>query len=159
MNLDCKQLAVACAEVYTANGIKVLMFDGVRSTPELSFSIRHLRAISGIMISASHNQPTDNGKKVYDEFGGQLIPPDDQNLVDEVTNNVNEIKTMSLAAAKENGLFAYIGKEIDEAYCNTVSSLSLSQERGLKILYSPLHGTGLTSVHPVLKKLKFEHRT
>ena len=63
MNLDCKQLATAGAEVYTANGIKVLMFDGVRSTPELSFTIRHLKAISGIMISASHNQPTDNGEK------------------------------------------------------------------------------------------------
>ncbi|MHC4453853.1 MAG: phospho-sugar mutase [Planctomycetota bacterium] len=151
MNLDCKQLAVACAEVYTANGIKVLMFDVVRSTPELSFTIR-----SGIMISASHNQPTDNGKKVYDEFGGQLIPPDDQNLVDEVTKNVEEIKTMKLDDAEAKGLIEYIGKEVDEAYWNTVSALSLSPERDLKILYSPLHGTGLTSVLPILEKLKFD---
>ncbi len=156
MNLDCKQLADACAEVYTANGIKVLMFDGVRSTPELSFTIRYLKAISGIMISASHNQPTDNGKKVYDEFGGQLIPPDDQNLVDEVTKNVEEIKTMKLEEAKGNGLIKYIGKEVDEAYWNTVSALSLSQERNLRILYSPLHGTGRTSVLPILEKLKFD---
>ncbi len=156
MNLDCKQLAVACAEVYTANGVKVLMFDGVRSTPELSFTIRHLKAISGIMISASHNQPTDNGKKVYDEFGGQLIPPDDQNLVDEVTKNVEEIKTMKLDEAEGKGLIEYIGKEVDEAYWNTVSALSLSQERDLKILYSPLHGTGLTSVLPILEQLKFD---
>ncbi|GAX60205.1 phosphomannomutase [Candidatus Scalindua japonica] len=156
MNLNCKQLAIACAEVYTANGIKVLMFDGVRSTPELSFAIRHLKAISGIMISASHNQPTDNGKKVYDEFGGQLIPPDDQNLVNEVTKNVQEIKTMDLGVSEENGLIEYIGKEVDEAFWNTVSSLSLSQERELKILYSPLHGTGLTSVHPILEQMNFD---
>ncbi len=156
MNLDCKQLAYAGAEVYTANGIKVLMFDGVRSTPELSFTIRHLKAISGIMISASHNQPTDNGKKVYDEFGGQLIPPDDQNLVDEVTKNVEEIKTMKLHEAEGKGLIEYIDKEVDEAYWNTVTALSLSQERDLKILYSPLHGTGLTSVLPILEKLRFD---
>jgi phosphoglucomutase len=156
MNLDCKQLAVSGAEVYTANGIKVLMFDGVRSTPELSFTIRHLNAISGIMISASHNQPTDNGKKVYDEFGGQLIPPDDQNLVDEVTKNVEEIKTMKLDEAEGKCLIEYVGKEVDEAYWNTVSALSLSHERDLKILYSPLHGTGRTSVLPILEKLKFD---
>jgi phosphoglucomutase/phosphomannomutase len=91
-NLDGKQLAVAAAEVYAANGIKVYMFESARSTPELSFAIRHLGAISGDMFSASHNLPTDNGKKVYDQFGGQLIPPDDQALVDEVTGNVSEIK-------------------------------------------------------------------
>jgi phosphoglucomutase/phosphomannomutase len=108
------------------------------------------------MISASHNQPTDNGKKVYDEFGGQLIPPDDQNLVDEVTQNVEEIKTMKLDEAEGKGLIEYIGKEVDEAYWNTVSALSLSHERNLKILYSPLHGTGLTSVLPILEKLKFD---
>ncbi len=156
MNLNCKQLADACAEVYTANGIKVFVFDGVRSTPELSFTIRYLKAISGIMISASHNQPTDNGKKVYDEFGGQLIPPNDQNLVDEVTKNVKQIKTITLDDAEEKGLIECIEKEIDEAYWNTVTSLSLSQDRDLKILYSPLHGTGLTSVHPILEKLRFE---
>jgi len=155
MNLDCKQLAVVGAEVYTANGIKVLMFKGVRSTPELSFTIRHLKAISGVMISASHNLPTDNGKKVYDEFGGQLIPPDDQNLVEEVTKNVEEIKKMDLNDAEEKGLIEYIGNEVDEAFWHAVSSVSLSQERDLKILYSPLHGTGLTSVHPILEQLNF----
>lgn len=155
MGLTCKQLAVAGAEVYVANGIKVFMFDGVRSTPELSFTIRHLKAISGVMISASHNLPTDNGKKVYDESGGQLIPPDDQNLVDEVTRNVEEIKTMKLDKAGEKGLIEYIGKEVDKAYWNTVSSVSLSQERDVKILYSPLHGTGLTSVLPILEQLHF----
>lgn len=155
MNLNCKQLAVACAEVYTANGVKVFLFDGVRSTPELSFTIRHFKTISGVMISASHNLPTDNGKKVYDEFGGQLIPPNDQSLVDEVTQHVNDIKSINLNDAERKGLIEYLGKEVDEAYWNAVSSVSLSQERDLKILYSPLHGTGLTSIHPILEKLNF----
>jgi len=85
MNLDGLQLATAAAAVYAANGIKVYMFETARSTPLLSYAIRHLNAISGDMFSASHNLPTDNGKKVYDQYGGQLIPPDDQTLVDEVT--------------------------------------------------------------------------
>lgn len=156
MGINCKQLAIAAAEVYAENGTKVFMFDGVRSTPELSFTIRHLKAISGIMISASHNLPTDNGKKVYDELGGQLVPPHDQDLVNEVTQNVNEINSMNYDAAVEKGLIVNIGKEVDKAYWNTVCSVSLSKERDLKILYSPLHGTGTTSVFPILKQLEFD---
>ncbi len=156
MGLDCKQLAVAAAEIYTANGIMVYMFEGVRSTPELSFAIRHLSAISGDMFSASHNLPTDNGKKVYDEFGGQLIPPYDQILVDEVTKNVKEINAIPFEEAENKGLVKYIGKELDDAYFDAVCALSLSKERDLKILFSPLHGTGITSVYPILKKLNFD---
>ena len=156
MNLDGRQLAVAAAEVYAANDIKVYMFGSARSTPELSFAIRHLSAISGDMFSASHNLPTDNGKKVYDQYGGQLIPPDDQNLVDEVTRNVKEIKTIDFANAEALGLIEFIGDEVDEAYFSAVCPVSLSEERNLKIVYSPLHGTGLTSVYPVFKKLGFD---
>jgi phosphoglucomutase/phosphomannomutase len=156
MNLDCRRLAVAAAEVYAANGIKVFIFDEVRSTPELSFAIRHLQAVSGDMFSASHNLPTDNGKKVYDQYGGQLIPPYDQILVDEVTNNVKEIKTIEFAEAGKKGLIESIGEAVDKAYHETVGKVSLSRERGIKILYSPLHGTGLTSVYPVLKNLGFD---
>ncbi len=156
MNLDCRQLAVSAAEVYSANGIRTFLFDGVRSTPELSFSIRHLNAIAGDMFSASHNLPTDNGKKVYDEFGGQLIPPHDQALVDEVTQNTGTIKVMAFDQAKKNGLIQTIGKDVDTAYHKQVSALSLSSERGVKIIYSPLHGTGLTSVYPVLKGMGFD---
>jgi phosphoglucomutase/phosphomannomutase len=156
INLDGRQLAIAAAEVYTANQIKVYMYDETRSTPQLSFTIRHLNAVSGDMFSASHNLPTDNGKKVYDQHGGQLIPPDDQNLVDEVTQNVKEIKTLAFDTAKDQGLIEIIGKEIDEAYYAAVCPVSLSSERKLKIVYSPLHGTGLTSVYPVLKKLDFD---
>lgn len=156
MNLDCKQLAIAAAEVYTANGINVFMFDGVRSTPELSFAIRYLNAAAGDMFSASHNPPTDNGKKVYDESGGQLIPPYDQELVDEVTGKTKEIKTLDFNEAKKRGLVRFVGEEVDNAYIDTVCSVSLSGERGLKILYSPLHGCGITSLYPVLKKLNFD---
>jgi len=156
MNLDGLQLATAAAAVYAANGMKVYMFESVRTTPELSFAIRHLNAISGDMFSASHNLPTDNGKKVYDRFGGQLIPPDDQALVKEVTQNVREIKTISIAAAEAEGLVEHIGDKVDNAYFAAVCPVSLSAARGLKIIYSPLHGTGLTSVYPVLKKLGFD---
>ena len=156
MDLDGEQLAVAAAEVYAANNIKVYMYDSVRSTPQLSFTIRHLNAVSGDMFSASHNLPTDNGKKVYDQYGGQLIPPDDQNLVDEVTRNVKEIKTMDFDKARAQGLIEFIGEDVDEAYYKAVCPVSLSEERKLKITYSPLHGTGLTSVYPVFKKLGFD---
>ncbi len=155
MNLNCKTLAYAALEVYSANGIRVHMFEDVRSTPELSFAIRHLNAVSGAMFSASHNLPSDNGKKVYDEFGGQLIPPHDQELVNEVTQNVKEIKILDSAKAEQEGFVHFIDKKVDEVYWSTVCSVSMIKERDIKILYSPLHGTGLTSVYPVLKQLDF----
>src|SRR5512147_2375949 len=102
-DLDGRRLAEAAAEVYAANGIKTYLFETPRSTPELSFAIRHLNAVSGDMFSASHNLPTDNGKKVYDEFGGQLIPPHDQALVDEVTRNVTGIRRMPFDEACRQG--------------------------------------------------------
>ena len=156
MDLNCKDLALAAAQVYTANGIKVFLFDDVRSTPELSFAIRHLGAVSGDMFSASHNPPTDNGKKIYDEYGGQLVAPDDQALVDEVTTNVSEIRTIAIDEAKSNGLLVEIGEEVDKAYWDAVAEMSHSEERGIKVLYSPLHGTGLTSVYPILQRLGFD---
>ena len=156
MNLDGKRLAIAAAEVYAANDIHVYLYDTARSTPQLSFTIRYLNAVSGDMFSASHNLPTDNGKKVYDQYGGQLIPPDDQNLVDEVTKNVTEIKKIDFGQAEKQGLVKFIEKNVDDAYYNAVCNVSLSKERHLKIVYSPLHGTGLTSVYPVFKKLGFD---
>jgi phosphoglucomutase len=156
LNLDGLRLATAAAEVYAANDIKIYMFESVRSTPELSFAIRHLNAVSGDMFSASHNLPTDNGKKVYDQFGGQLIPPEDQALVDAVTGNVEKIKTMDFEKAKAGGLIVSVDQEVDNAYYNAVGPMSLSDERDIRIVYSPLHGTGLTSVYPILKKLGFD---
>jgi phosphoglucomutase/phosphomannomutase len=155
-DLDGWKLAQAAAEVYAANGIKTYLFESVRSTPELSFAIRHLQAIAGDMFSASHNLPPDNGKKVYDEFGGQLIPPHDQALVDEVTGNVRTIQRLPFEEARRRGLVQILGEEIDRAYHASAGAVSLSADRGLKIFYSPLHGTGVTTVYPVLKGLGFE---
>ena len=156
MNLDGLQLAMAAAAVYAANGIKVYMFETARSTPELSYAIRHLNAISGDMFSASHNLPTDNGKKVYDQHGGQFIPPEDQTLVDEVTGNVAEIKALDIDEAKDKGLIEFVGEELDNNYHEAVCSVSLSKERDVKIVFSALHGTGLTSVYPILQKMGFK---
>jgi phosphoglucomutase/phosphomannomutase len=151
-NLNCKNLAVAAAVVYAANGLKVYLFDDVRTTPELSFAIRHLRCVSGDMFSASHNPPEHNGKKVYDEFGGQLIPPYDENLVTEVTEHVDQVKMVDYEAAVANKTIEIVGKSIDEAYYQACLAVSLSSARDIKIVYTPLHGCGSTSVQEVLKR-------
>jgi len=155
-NLDCKSLAFGATEVYVANGIKVHMFEDVRTTPELSFAIRHLHCVGGAMMSASHSPPEYNGKKVFDEFGGQLTPPDDEILVSEVTQNTTQIKTEMIDKAIEAGLVVYIGKDIDNAYVKAVTNLSHSHERNIKIVFTPLHGCGTTSVTPVLENAGFK---
>jgi phosphoglucomutase/phosphomannomutase len=155
-NLDGERLSHLAAQVYAANGIQVYLYRAPRSTPQLSFSIRYLHAISGAMFSASHNLPTDNGKKVYDEFGGQLIPPLDQMLVDEVTQNVKEINTIPFEQACEQNLITFLDESIDNAYHDAVCKLSCSSERDIHILYSALHGTGMSSVYPILQKAGFK---
>ena len=154
-NLTSKDLAIAAAKVYAANGIKVHIFSDIRATPELSFAIRYLHAAAGDMFSASHNPSDHNGKKVYDEFGGQLIPPEDEELVIEVTEKVKEIKEISYNEAASRGLIAEIGSDVDEEYIKAAISVSLSSERDLKIVYTPLHGCGMTSVYKALGKLGF----
>ncbi len=153
--LDGLALARAAAEVYAANGIRVMLFDAPRSTPELSFAIRHLGAVAGDMFSASHNLPPDNGKKVYDAFGGQLIPPEDQALVDEVTGKVREIRRLPFEEAQRRGWVTILGEEVDGAFHEAVGRVSLSKARTVRLFYSPLHGTGTTSVLPVLRRLGF----
>ena len=155
MNLTGKDLSKAAAEVYAANGIKVYFFETFRTTPELSFAIRHLSCVAGDMFSASHNPPEHNGKKVYDEFGGQLIPPHDEELVDEVTKNVAKNLHLPFEDALVQGLITIVGEEVDNAYIDTCIKLSLSSERDLDIVYTPLHGCGSTSVLRVLTKLGF----
>lgn len=155
-NLKGVDLANASAEVYAANGVKVFIFDGPRTTPELSFSIRYLKALAGDMFDASHNPPEHNGKKVYDEFGGQLVPPDDEILVKEVTKNVNEIQKITFEEAKESGLLEFVGQEVDDAFISEVVKLSLSDFRGINIVYTPLHGVGSSSVLKSLEKLGFK---
>lgn len=154
-NLTGKDLAMAAAEVYTANGIKVFTFETPRTTPELSFAIRFLKAVAGDMFDASHNPPEHNGKKVYDEFGGQLIPPFDENLVTEVTQNVSEIKKLTLENAKNQKLLEIIGEKVDGAYFNEINNLSLSKSRSAILVYTPLHGVGSTSCFKLLSKAGF----
>lgn len=156
MGLDGKKLVAAAAEVYAANGVKCFVFDGFRTTPELSFAVRYLHAVAGDVFSASHNPPEHNGKKVYDETGGQLIPPDDEELVNEVTQQVEQIKSLSYSDAQQQGLIQVLGSDVDDAYIEAGAGLSLSKSRDLKIAYTPLHGCGSTSVLKVLQKLGFE---
>lgn len=155
-DLTGKDLAMAAAEVYTANNIKVFSFDTPRTTPELSFTIRYKKAVAGDMFDASHNPPEHNGKKVYDETGGQLIPPFDENLVTEVTQNVHEIKKMDLNTAIQNTLFEYLGEKEDDAYFSEINKLSLSTSRSAVLVYTPLHGVGSTSCFRLLKKAGFD---
>lgn len=155
-NLNCKDLAISAAEVYAANGMKVYMYDEPRTTPQLSFSIRYLNAVAGDMFSASHNPPEHNGKKVFDEFGGQLIPPHDEALVDEITKNVKSIQTLEYTKAKKQGLIEILGDDIDKAYIQAASKVSLSNDRDVNIVYTPLHGPGISSVLKVMENLGFK---
>ena len=154
-NLTSKDLAFSAAEVYAGNGIKTFVFENIRTTPELSFAIRWLKAVGGDVFSASHNPPAYNGKKVYDEFGGQLTPPHDETLVDEVTKNVTKIKQLEFDEGINQGLIEFIGASVDSAYVKSVSRISLSDARDIKIVYTPLHGAGSSSVVKVLTSLGF----
>lgn len=155
--LSCKDLAESAAKVYAANGIKVSLFTTFSSTPELSFAVRNSNAVGGDMISASHNPPEFNGKKVVDETGGQLLPPGDQELVDVVVNEVAEIKVADFDESVKNGLIHYFSGADHEAYLQAAAGVSLNKAyRSAKILFSPFHGTSSESVFPVLKRLGFD---
>ncbi len=145
------------AEVMAANGIKVYLFDSLRPTPELSFAVRHLGCQGGVMVTASHNPKEYNGYKVYWNDGGQLVPPHDKNVITEVQkiSSVNEIKFTG-----NQDKIVTIGNEVDEVYLNNLAGLSLSPEviarqKDLKIVYSPIHGTGYKLVPEVLKRFGF----
>lgn len=147
------------------NGIKAYVFDALRPTPELSFAVRQLNCIAGINITASHNPPEYNGYKVYWEDGAQITPPHDKGIMAEVeaVEDFHCVKTMSLAEAKEMGLYQTIGAEIDDAYIAALKQQVIHQDaidamnKELKIVYSPLHGTGNVPVRRVLKELGFEN--
>ncbi len=147
-----------------ANGIKTYLFPELRPTPELSFAVRHLGCIAGVVITASHNPAQYNGYKVYWEDGGQITPPHDKNIMDQVAKVTewNMVKTMSESKAMEAGLFHMIGEEVDALYFDEVKNQIINPEvianvKDLKIVYTPLHGTGLVPVTTVLKKLGFEN--
>ncbi|MCB9023186.1 MAG: phospho-sugar mutase [Lentimicrobiaceae bacterium] len=146
------------AEVLSANQIKVFLFESLRPTPELSFAVRELNCQGGIVITASHNPKEYNGYKVYWNDGGQLVPPHDKNVITEVfkISDVNDIKFNG-----NETLITMIGKDMDEKYLNMIKSLSLAQEEiarhhDLKIVYTPIHGTGAMLVPEALKRFGFD---
>ena len=148
-----------------ANGIKAYVFESLRPTPELSFAVRKLNCIAGINITASHNPPEYNGYKVYWEDGAQITPPHDTGIMAEVeaVTDYATVKTMSLEAAKEAGLYEVIGEAVDDAYMEELKKQVIHQDaidqmnKDLKIVYSPLHGTGNIPVRRMLKELGFEN--
>ncbi|MBI4185467.1 phospho-sugar mutase [Candidatus Berkelbacteria bacterium] len=155
MRLTHEELSKHCAAVLAANGVRVLRFDGWRATPELSFAVRLLQADGGIVISASHNPPADNGFKAYWRDGAQIVPPHDDRIMAEVAQ-VTEIKTMDYQEAVTNGWIETIGTEVDDAYYSAVLNESLSLNRSASIVYSPIHGCGQRSLLPVLERAGFK---
>ena len=151
-----KELSQRCAEVLAANQIKVFYFNSPRSTPELSFSVRELRASAGIVISASHNPPQDNGIKIYWSDGAQVSSPNDKNLM-KIARNIKDIKTGNFEELKQNGKIQILGEEIDEKYININTKLSVGKNRNAKIVFSPIHGTGSTNLLRTLKSAGFNN--
>ena len=160
-----KEFSEQTALCLNANGIKTYRFDSLRPTPELSFAVRQLGCISGIVITASHNPPEYNGYKVYWEDGAQIVEPTDKEIIQEVNNikDLSSIKTMEKREAEEKGLYNTIGKEIDDKYINTLKKLVVNQkainemQKDIKIVYTPLHGTGNIPVQRILKEIGFEN--
>ncbi len=158
-----KEFSEEAALILNANGIKTYLFDSLRPVPELSFAVRELNCIAGIMITASHNPPKYNGYKVYWEDGAQIVPPVDKDIINEVKaiEDYKEIKKISKAEGERKKLYTVIGKEIDEKYMEALEKLVLNPEiikkqKDLKIVYTPLHGTGNIPVKTILNKLGFE---
>lgn len=158
------EFAKEAALCLNANGIKTFLFESLRPTPELSFAVRHLGCISGIVITASHNPREYNGYKVYWEDGAQITPPHDKNILAEVAKvtSFEQVKTMGEAEALEKGLLTIIGTEIDDLYMEQLKAQSIHPEiikdvaKDMKIVYTPLHGTGNIPVRRVLRELGFE---
>ena len=147
------------ADVFSANGIYVYFFDGLRPTPELSYAIRQLNCQSGVMLTASHNPKEYNGYKAYGADGGQLVAPHDEAVMKEVAK-VSSIKDIRFAGKSEN--IEYIGLKMDEKYLTDLTGLSMSKDaikrqKDLKIVYSPIHGTGGVLIPTLLNKFGFEN--
>ena len=158
---DCRNnsrfFAETTANVFAANGIKVFLFEDLRPTPELSFAIRHLGCQGGVVCTASHNPKEYNGYKAYWNDGGQLVPPHDKNVMMEV-EKIASVDDVKWSGGEAN--ITIIGKEMDETYMEMVKSLSIypeviAKQHDLKIVYTPIHGTGITLVPSVLKRFGF----
>jgi phosphoglucomutase len=160
---DCRNnsryFAETTANIFSANGFEVYLFEALRPTPELSFAIRHYKCQSGVVITASHNPPEYNGYKAYWDDGGQVVAPHDDGIIEEVRKitSVNDIKFNG-----NKNKIKIIGKETDDLFLNEVLKMSLNPEvikkfSNIPIVYTPIHGTGLTMVPPALKKFGFKN--
>jgi phosphoglucomutase len=156
-----RTFAEIVANIMGANGIKAYLFESLRPTPELSFTIRQLKCQGGVVCTASHNPKEYNGYKAYWSDGGQLVPPHDGNVISEV-EKISSVDDVKWSGGEQN--IQIIGKEMDEAYIKMVRSLSvypevISKQHDLKIVYTPIHGTGITLVPEVLKSFGFTNVT
>ena len=159
------EFANEAALCLNANGIKAYVFESLRPTPELSYAVRKLNCIAGINITASHNPPEYNGYKVYWEDGAQITPPHDGGIMAEVkaVTDFNSVKTMELSKAKEEGLYVTIGADVDDPYIAELKKQVIhgdiirQVQKDIKIVYSPLHGTGNIPARRVLRELGFEN--
>ena len=149
-----RDFAELCSEVMAAAGFTVYFLDGVRSTPELSFTVRYKGCDCGIMVTASHNPPSDNAVKAYWSTGGQLLPPHDRGVIDRVMS-VGDIGRTRFAEGLASGQIVYCQDEVDAAFVKAVTAQSRPGPRELKIIYSPLHGVGETAVCPALAAAGF----
>ena len=160
-----KEFSDETALCLNANGIKTYRFDSLRPTPELSFAVRELGCIAGIVVTASHNPPEYNGYKVYWEDGAQIVPPKDKQIIEEVNNVTDyaEIKQMDKKEAEEKGLYHTIGKEVDDRYIEELKKQSLNMDivkemaDDMTIVYTPLHGTGNIPARRILKEIGFKN--
>lgn len=160
------EFTLEAALVLAGNGIEAHLFHSLRSTPQLSFTVRHLKATGGVVITASHNPPEYNGYKVYNAEGGQLVPHEAEKVISHIleVDSFNGVKRISREEAEAQGLLHWLGDEEDEAFTDTVAAVSVGREeitstlgRDFKIVYTPLHGTGNLPVRSVLKKIGFTH--
>lgn len=159
---DCRNnsrlFAETAANIFTANGIKVYLFEDMRPTPEMSFAIRHLGCQSGIILTASHNPKEYNGYKAYWDDGAQVLAPHDKGIIDEV----NKVSVADIKFEGNPALIEVLGKEIDQVYLEKVHTLSIDpacieRQKDLKIVYTPLHGTGMMLIPDSLKLWGFEN--
>lgn len=157
--LRSREFAQITASILSANKIQVFLFEDLRPTPELSFAVRHLKCNAGIMITASHNPKEYNGYKVYWQDGGQLVPPHDKNVIKEVNKitSLNQVKWDG-----DDSLIKIIGEDVDKVYLDKIAKLTLNpaaikKAKNLKIVYTPLHGTGITMVPKALEMYGFKN--
>lgn len=160
-----KEFSLQTALILNANGIKTYLFENLRPVPELSFAVRELKCTAGVMITASHNPPKYNGYKVYWDDGAQIVAPRDKDIIAKVraVEEYSEIKEVSKEETIEKGLFNIVGTEMDDKYINTLKALILNPEivkeqgKDLKVVYTPLHGTGNTVAERLLKEIGIQN--